>query len=166
MATDPVLFDVADGVATITLNDPDTRNALSPEMLGGLIEAFERAREDDPGTGPHEGCRRGAPPPARSHDHKRPGLGQLRPGEGVSLEEAPEVLARLEGAHGEQVLAGDPEALEQGRAPGDVGLGEVVGTLAHDHEPVGGDADACGEDGLGGLLGGDDDDGRPGRGPS
>ena len=35
-----------DGVATITLNDPDTRNALSAELLGGLIEAFERAREE------------------------------------------------------------------------------------------------------------------------
>jgi enoyl-CoA hydratase len=47
MATDKVLYDVAaSGVATITLNDPDTRNALSPELLAGLIEAFERARED------------------------------------------------------------------------------------------------------------------------
>jgi enoyl-CoA hydratase len=46
-ATDKVLYDVAaSGVATITLNDPDTRNALSPELLAGLIEAFERARED------------------------------------------------------------------------------------------------------------------------
>ena len=35
------------GVATITLNDPDTRNALSPELLGGLIAAFERARDDE-----------------------------------------------------------------------------------------------------------------------
>jgi enoyl-CoA hydratase/carnithine racemase len=34
-------------VATITLNDPETRNALSAEMLGGLIVAFERAREED-----------------------------------------------------------------------------------------------------------------------
>jgi enoyl-CoA hydratase/carnithine racemase len=43
-----VLYEVADtGVATITLNDPDTRNALSPELLGGLIAAFERARDDD-----------------------------------------------------------------------------------------------------------------------
>src|SRR5271155_5654391 len=47
MATDKVLYDVAAGVATITLNDPDTRNALSPELLGGLIAAFESAREDD-----------------------------------------------------------------------------------------------------------------------
>jgi enoyl-CoA hydratase len=37
----------AAGVATITLNDPDTRNALSPELLGGLIEAFERARDEE-----------------------------------------------------------------------------------------------------------------------
>jgi enoyl-CoA hydratase/carnithine racemase len=43
-----VLYEVADtGVATITLNDPDTRNALSPELLGDLIAAFERARDDD-----------------------------------------------------------------------------------------------------------------------
>jgi enoyl-CoA hydratase/carnithine racemase len=46
-ATDKVLYDVAaSGVATITLNDPDTRNALSPELLGGLVAAFERARDD------------------------------------------------------------------------------------------------------------------------
>jgi enoyl-CoA hydratase len=43
---EPVLFDLADGVATITLNDPSTRNALSPELLAGLIAAFERADAD------------------------------------------------------------------------------------------------------------------------
>jgi enoyl-CoA hydratase len=48
MPTDKVLYAVDDaGVATITLNDPDTRNALSPEMLTGLTEAFERAREKE-----------------------------------------------------------------------------------------------------------------------
>ncbi len=48
MATDAVLYALAEsGVATITLNDPDTRNALSAELLLGLIEAFERAREDE-----------------------------------------------------------------------------------------------------------------------
>ncbi len=46
MATGKVLYDVTDGVATITLNDPDTRNALSPELLAGLIASFERARDD------------------------------------------------------------------------------------------------------------------------
>ena len=48
MPTEKVLYAVADtGVASITLNDPDTRNALSPELLGGLISAFERARDDE-----------------------------------------------------------------------------------------------------------------------
>jgi enoyl-CoA hydratase len=42
-----VLYDVADGVATITLNEPSTRNALSAEVLGGLISSFERARDDE-----------------------------------------------------------------------------------------------------------------------
>jgi len=48
MPTDKVLYAVDDaGVATITLNDPDTRNALSAEMLAGLTEAFERARAEE-----------------------------------------------------------------------------------------------------------------------
>ena len=43
-----VRFEVDEhGVATITLNDPDTRNALSPELLAGLIAAFERSREEE-----------------------------------------------------------------------------------------------------------------------
>jgi len=47
MPTDKVLYDVDDsGIATITLNDPDTRNALSAELLGGLIESFKRARDE------------------------------------------------------------------------------------------------------------------------
>ncbi|HEY4450346.1 MAG TPA: enoyl-CoA hydratase-related protein [Solirubrobacteraceae bacterium] len=47
MATDKVLY-ALDGaaVARITLNDPDTRNALSPELLEGLIASFERARDE------------------------------------------------------------------------------------------------------------------------
>jgi enoyl-CoA hydratase/carnithine racemase len=44
---DAVLYDAADGVATITLNEPSTRNALSPEVLAGLIAGFERARDDE-----------------------------------------------------------------------------------------------------------------------
>jgi enoyl-CoA hydratase len=47
MATDAVLYELDQaGVATITLNDPDTRNALSPDMLEGLIAAFGRARDE------------------------------------------------------------------------------------------------------------------------
>src|SRR3954452_23724621 len=42
-----VRYAVADGVATITLDQPDTRNALSDELLDDLIAAFEAARDDD-----------------------------------------------------------------------------------------------------------------------
>jgi enoyl-CoA hydratase len=36
-----------DGVATITLDQPDTRNALSNELLDELIRAYESVRADD-----------------------------------------------------------------------------------------------------------------------
>jgi enoyl-CoA hydratase len=42
-----VRYDAADGIATITLDDPDTRNSLSNELLEETIEAFEMARDDD-----------------------------------------------------------------------------------------------------------------------
>jgi len=43
-----VLYEVSgSGVATVTLNDPDTRNALSPELLAGLGESLERARAEE-----------------------------------------------------------------------------------------------------------------------
>jgi len=42
-----VLYAAADGVATITLNEPSTRNALSPDVLDGLIASFTRARDED-----------------------------------------------------------------------------------------------------------------------
>jgi enoyl-CoA hydratase len=42
-----VRYDAADGVATIALDSPENRNALSNELLGELIEAFERARDDE-----------------------------------------------------------------------------------------------------------------------
>jgi 3-hydroxypropionyl-coenzyme A dehydratase len=47
MAFETLLYDVADGVATITLNQPETRNALSNELLAELIAAFESARDDN-----------------------------------------------------------------------------------------------------------------------
>jgi enoyl-CoA hydratase len=39
-------YESADGIATVTLDQPDTRNALSNELLGELISAFEAARDD------------------------------------------------------------------------------------------------------------------------
>ncbi len=48
VANEIVLYELHEaGVATITLNDPDTRNALSGELLEGLIAALEQARKDD-----------------------------------------------------------------------------------------------------------------------
>jgi enoyl-CoA hydratase len=44
---DTVRYDVADKIATIALDEPATRNALSDDLLDGLIEAFELARDDD-----------------------------------------------------------------------------------------------------------------------
>jgi len=42
-----IRYEVAEHVATITLDSPDTRNALSTEMLSQLIDAFGTARDDD-----------------------------------------------------------------------------------------------------------------------
>jgi len=47
LAHDTLLVTVADGVCTIALDQPDTRNALSDELLGDLVSAFEAARDDD-----------------------------------------------------------------------------------------------------------------------
>ena len=42
-----VRYDVDGAVATIALDQPETRNALSDDLLDDLIEAFEMARDDD-----------------------------------------------------------------------------------------------------------------------
>ena len=48
MAYETIRYELAEGgVATITLDSPDTRNALSNELLGELTEAFEQARDDE-----------------------------------------------------------------------------------------------------------------------
>lgn len=44
---DKVVYDVADGVATVTLNDPEKRNMLSGAMLSELVSAMEMAGESD-----------------------------------------------------------------------------------------------------------------------
>ena len=40
-------YEVADGVATIALDQPESRNALSDALLDDLLAAFEAARDDD-----------------------------------------------------------------------------------------------------------------------
>jgi len=41
-----VRYDVAEGVATIAMDQPDTRNALSDALLDDLLAAFAAARDD------------------------------------------------------------------------------------------------------------------------
>lgn len=45
--SEAVLFDVQDGVATITINNPDMRNALTREVSAGLLDALDAAERHD-----------------------------------------------------------------------------------------------------------------------
>jgi enoyl-CoA hydratase/carnithine racemase len=58
--TDEVLYEVDERVATITLNRPEQRNAVSPELTAALGAALDRVEADDrvwvvilTGAGPH-----------------------------------------------------------------------------------------------------------------
>ena len=46
MSDDAVLYDVADCIATITLNRPDNRNSMTPDVLAGLRAAVAQVRGD------------------------------------------------------------------------------------------------------------------------
>ena len=46
MAYDTLRYEVADGVATVALDQPETRNALSDALLDDLLAAFAAARAD------------------------------------------------------------------------------------------------------------------------
>jgi enoyl-CoA hydratase/carnithine racemase len=46
-AFEHIRYDVADGVATVTLHRPDTLNAVDSRMLREMIAAFDRADADD-----------------------------------------------------------------------------------------------------------------------
>ncbi len=48
MAFEKIRYEASDGgIARITLDDPETRNALSNELLGELLEALQAARADE-----------------------------------------------------------------------------------------------------------------------
>jgi methylglutaconyl-CoA hydratase len=47
VSDDAVLLDVADGVATITLNRPEQKNRLDPASMMSLVEMIGRATDDD-----------------------------------------------------------------------------------------------------------------------
>lgn len=42
-----ITYEVADGIATITLNRPDRLNAFTARMAGELVAAFDRSDADD-----------------------------------------------------------------------------------------------------------------------
>jgi enoyl-CoA hydratase len=46
MSTPPILHAVADGIATVTLNRPEARNALNTELLAGLRATMATAEAD------------------------------------------------------------------------------------------------------------------------
>ncbi|MET0127769.1 MAG: enoyl-CoA hydratase-related protein [Solirubrobacterales bacterium] len=46
-AFEKIRYEVAEQVATLTLDDPETRNALSDQLLSELLEALRAAKSDD-----------------------------------------------------------------------------------------------------------------------
>ena len=47
MAYSTILYEVEDNVLTLTLNRPDKLNAFTRDMMHELINAFDKADEDD-----------------------------------------------------------------------------------------------------------------------
>ncbi len=47
MAYETLRYEVAGGIATVALDQPETRNALSDAVLGELLDAFAAAKADD-----------------------------------------------------------------------------------------------------------------------
>ena len=47
MSFENILYEVEDGILTITLNRPEILNAFSGGMLRDIIEAFDKADSDD-----------------------------------------------------------------------------------------------------------------------
>lgn len=46
MSQSPVLYDLSEGVATLTLNRPEVMNALTTRMRADLLAALMRARTE------------------------------------------------------------------------------------------------------------------------
>lgn len=47
MVYEQIIYDVADGIATITMNRPDKLNAFTSTMMAEMIDAFDRVDADD-----------------------------------------------------------------------------------------------------------------------
>lgn len=46
MSDEAVLYEARDGIATITLNRPENRNSMTPDVLAGFEASIARARDD------------------------------------------------------------------------------------------------------------------------
>jgi enoyl-CoA hydratase/carnithine racemase len=46
MSYEDILYDIEDGIATITLNRPKVMNAITPRMKAEMHEAFDEADAD------------------------------------------------------------------------------------------------------------------------
>ena len=49
MSYETIRYEVDGGIATVTLDEPETRNALSAEMIAELRQALESAHNDEEG---------------------------------------------------------------------------------------------------------------------
>ena len=47
MSYDTIIYEVEDGILTLTLNRPEILNAFNREMLSEMLDAFDRADADD-----------------------------------------------------------------------------------------------------------------------
>src|SRR5216684_8286901 len=47
MAYEQIIYEVAENIATITLNRPEKLNAFTGQMMQEMIDAFDRADADD-----------------------------------------------------------------------------------------------------------------------
>jgi len=76
MPSEPaVLYAKADGIATVTMNRPEVRNAINAEMLCRLADVWQDINDDASvraviftGTGEQAFLRGGGPRPPRAHD--------------------------------------------------------------------------------------------------
>ena len=73
MPYEEILYEVADRVATVTLNRPAKLNAWTPEMEREVREALEQAERDDAVRHPHRGR-----PGSAGRRHGKPGSGGRR----------------------------------------------------------------------------------------
>ena len=112
--TEPVLLEVSEGIATVTLNRPEALNALSDDMIGALVDVMAQVETDAAvrcvvlrGAGDHfmaggdiKGFhgRLGETTPAQRGDHFRAKIHSLHPAI-VSMRRMPKpVIASLRGA--------------------------------------------------------------------